>query len=73
MNGTALRKITPRTKEFLKDAYKVALDGSVPEEASRAVVQAIDRVYNSSAFFFKPRSSEEHEHLMYYVASSQLQ
>lgn len=76
VNGAVKRKITPRTKEFLnlhKDAYKAALDGSSPVEASRAVVQAMDRVYHSTAFFFKPRSSEEHENLMRLVKLRRLE
>ena len=76
INGAAKRKITPRTQEFLKlhkDAYKAALDGVAPEKASRAVVQAMDQVYYSAAFFLKPRSSEEHEHLMHYVKLRRLE
>jgi len=76
INGAAKRKITPRTQEFLKlhkDAYKAALDGGAPEKASCAVVQAMDQVYYSAAFFLKPRSSEEHEHLMYYVKLRRLE
>ncbi|KAL2048000.1 hypothetical protein ABVK25_011096 [Lepraria finkii] len=76
INGAAKRKITPRTQEFLKlhkDAYKAALDGGVPEKASRAVVQAMDQVYYSAAFFLKPRSVEEHEHLMCYVKLRRLE
>ena len=55
----AKRKITPCTRLKLhEDAYKVALDdGGAPEEASRAVVQAMDRVYYSAAFF----SSHAHQ------------
>ncbi|KAL8721791.1 MAG: hypothetical protein Q9225_001591 [Loekoesia sp. 1 TL-2023] len=70
INGAAKRKITPRTEEFLKmhkEAYKAALDGQSPERASCAVVQALDKIYYSEAFFFKPRESAEHEHLMQYV------
>lgn len=40
INGAAKRNITPRTQEFLKlyrDAYKTALDGGAPEDASCAV------------------------------------
>ena len=76
INGVAKRKITPRTQEFLKlhkDAYKAALDGGTPERASRAVVQAMDQVYYSAAFYLKPRSSEEHEHLMHYVKLRRLE
>ena len=76
INGAAKRKITPRTQEFLrlhKDAYKAALDAGAPEKASRAVVQAMDQVYYSAAFYLKPRSSEEHEHLMYYVKLRRLE
>ena len=76
INGAAKRKITPRTQEFLKlhkDAYKAALDGRTPEKASRAVVQAMDQVYYSAAFFFKPRSSEEHERLIYYLKLRRLE
>jgi len=76
INGAAKRKITPRTQEFLKlhkDAYKAALDGGSPVIASRAVVQMMDRVYRSGAFFLKPRSSEEYEHLNYYVKLRRLE
>jgi hypothetical protein len=76
INRAAKRKITPRTQEFLKlhkDAYKAALDSEAPEKASRAVVQAMDQVYHSAAFYFKPRSSEEHEHLMCYVKLRRLE
>ncbi|KAI9787510.1 MAG: hypothetical protein M1839_000040 [Geoglossum umbratile] len=76
INGAAKRKITPRTQEFLKlhkDAYKAALNGGAPEKASRAVVQAMDRVYCSAAFYFKPRSPEEHKHLMHYVKLRRLE
>jgi hypothetical protein len=76
INQAAKRKITPRTQEFLelhKDAYKVALESEASEKASRAVVQAMDRVYYSAAFFFKPRSSQEHEHLMQYVKLRRLE
>ena len=62
------RKITPRTRLKLhKDAYKVALDDGPPAEASRAVVQAMDRVYCSAGFDLKPCSSEEHKHFMHYM------
>ncbi|KAK0515816.1 hypothetical protein JMJ35_001850 [Cladonia borealis] len=40
------RKITQRAQEFLKlhkDAYKAALEA--PDEASQAIVQAMDQVY----------------------------
>ncbi len=70
IDGAAKRKITPRTREFLKlhkDACKVALDGEPPDKASRAVVRAMDKVYFSAAFYLKPRSSDELEHLMLYV------
>lgn len=76
INTASKRKITPRTREFLrlhKDAYKVALDGSSPEEASRAVVQALDQVYHSAAFYFDPRQPEEHDRLMYYVKLRRLE
>ncbi|KAI4213847.1 MAG: hypothetical protein LQ351_003542 [Letrouitia transgressa] len=61
VNGALKQKITPRTRTFLqfyKDTYKVALDGQLDDPA-RAVVQALDRVYSSSAFYFRPRRSEE--------------
>ena len=76
INGAAKRKITPRTQEFLKlhkDAYKAALDAEAPEKASRAVVHAMDQVYYSAAFYLKPRSLEEHVHLMYYVKLRRLE
>jgi hypothetical protein len=46
--------------ELHKDVYKAALDSRAPEKASCAVVQAIDQVYYSAAFYFKLRSSGEH-------------
>jgi hypothetical protein len=76
INKAAKRKITPRTQEFLKlhkDAYKTALDGEAPEKASLAVVQAMDEVYCSAAFYLKPRSPEEHEHLLRYVKLRRLE
>ena len=76
IDGAAKRKITPRTQEFLrlhKDAYKVALVGEAPKTASRAVVQALDKVYDTRQFHFKSRSSEEHERLMNYVKLRQLE
>lgn len=76
INGAVKRKITPRTQEFLKlhkDAYKAALNGVTPEKASRAVVQAMDQVYYSAAFYLKPRSPEEHENLMLYVKLRRLE
>ena len=50
-----------------KDAYKVALEDESPNEASRAFVQALDKVYYSASFYFKPRSPDELEHLMSFV------
>lgn len=76
INGVAKRKITPRTQEFLKmhkDAYKVALESEVPEKASCAVVQALDRVYCSYSFYLKPRSSKDHDDLMQYVTLRRLE
>lgn len=76
VSGAAKRKITPRTNEFLKlhkDAYKAALEAGSPEKASRAVVQAMDQVYYSAAFYLKPRSSEDHERLMQYVKLRRLE
>jgi hypothetical protein len=70
INRAVKRNITPRTKEFLmlhKDAYKAALDGGASEKASCAVVQALDQVYCSAAFYFQPLSPEKHDHLMHYV------
>lgn len=75
IDGAAKRKITPRTQEFLnlhKDAYKVAL-GETSDKSSRAVVQALDKVYYSKAFYFKPRPPEEHERLTSYVKLRQLE
>lgn len=53
INGAQKRKITPRTQEFLqfhKDPYKAALHSEAPGEASRAVIPALDKVYNSATF-----------------------
>lgn len=72
----AKKKITPRTQEFLKlhkDAYKAALEAHTSEEASRAVVQAMDQVYHTAAFYFEPRSSEEYERLMIYLKLRRLE
>ena len=74
INGATKQKITPRTQEFLKlhkDAYKAALES--PGEASQAVVQAMDQVYYSAAFYFKARSSEEYDSLMCYVKLRRLE
>ena len=76
VNEAAKRKVTPRTQVFLKlykDAYKAALEVQASEEDSQAVVQAMDEVYYSAAFYFKPRSSEEYEHLMLYVKLRRLE
>ncbi|KAI9808903.1 MAG: hypothetical protein M1826_004020 [Phylliscum demangeonii] len=73
VDGAAKRKITPRTQVFLKlhkDAYEAALDDGKPEKASRAVVQAMDRVYSSAAFYFKP---EDPDRLMLYVKLRRLE
>ena len=70
INAAAKRNITPRTEVFLKlhkDAYKNALNDENPDMASLAVVQALDQVYHSSAFYLKPRSSEEHHKLMTFI------
>ena len=72
--GATKRKITPRTQEFLrqhKDAYKVALERK--DEASCAVVQALDKIYHSSSFYLRPRSVEESERLQGYVRLRQLE
>ena len=66
-NGAAKRKITPRTQEFLKlhkEAYKVALDGEALDKASRAVVQAMDKVC-----IVVPRSISSHAHQKSMIAS----
>lgn len=66
----AKKKITPRTQEFLKlhkDAYEVALKHQASVEASRAVVQAMDEVHYSAAFYLKPRSSEEYDRFKLYL------
>lgn len=76
ISGAAKRKVTPRTQEFLelyKEAYKVALDVKAPAEASRAVVQAMDKAYFSTSFYFQPRSLEEHDRLMHYVRLRRLE
>ena len=76
IDGAAKRKITPRTEEFLrlhKNAYKVALKAETSNENSRAVVQALDKIYCNASFYFKPRSPDEHKHLMNYVKLRQLE
>lgn len=76
VNEAAKRKVTPRTQEFLKlhkDAYKVALEGQAPAEAARAVVQAMDQVYYSAAFYLKARSPEEYDRLMSYLKLRRLE
>ena len=70
IGGAAKRRITPRTQEFLKlqkEAYENALDGGTPGTDPRAVVQAMDKFYYSAAYYFRPRSLNEYEHLMHYV------
>jgi hypothetical protein len=74
--SAAKRNITPRTEAFLalhKEALKVALTGQAPSEASRSVVQALDQVYMSTAFFLKPRSTDEHAHLAKYTKLRRLE
>ena len=76
INGAEKRKITPRTQEFLKlhkDAYKAALADEAQAETPRAVVQAMDQVYYSGSFYFKARSSDEHEKLMLYIKLRRLE
>ena len=70
INEAAKKKITPRTREFLKhykDAYEAALEAQASVEASRAVVQGMDQAYYSAEFYLEPRSSEEYDHLMLYL------
>ena len=38
------------------------LKGKVMDEASRAFVQALDKVYYLASFYFKPRSDETQDH-----------
>lgn len=76
IDGASKRKITPRTQEFLKihkEAYKIALNGDAPVTTSRAVVQVLDKVYYSTSFYLRPRSSDEHDHLMQYVRLRRLE
>ncbi|KAL6718707.1 hypothetical protein ACLMJK_002941 [Lecanora helva] len=76
LHKAAQRKITPRTKEYLRlhrDAYKVALEGDRPEHEAKAVVQALDNVYFSESFYFKPRSGEEQSRLERYIQFRRLQ
>jgi hypothetical protein len=54
-------------------SYMVALDGKAPVEASCAVVQAMDQVYYSAAFYLKPRPPAEYEHLRHYVKPRRLE
>lgn len=68
------RKITPRTAEFLvqyKDAYKVALEDKDP--AAARVVQAMDKLYYSSAYYFKARTAEEDKKLNCYLTLRRLE
>lgn len=76
VHEAAKRKITPRTEEFLKlhkDAYKTALNYEDSDQASRMVVQAMDRIYYSAAFYFVPRSPDDYERLMTYVKLRRLE
>ena len=76
VTSAAKRNITPRTEAFLalhKEALKVALTGQAPSEASRSVVQALDQVYMSAAFYLKPRSADEHAHLAKYTKLRRLE
>ena len=66
----ARRKITPRTEEFLKlhkDAYKKALDAESTDVPTRAVVQAMDKVYYSAVFILRPQSEQEYKKYMAYT------
>ncbi|KAL9609238.1 MAG: hypothetical protein Q9167_005973 [Letrouitia subvulpina] len=76
IKGAEKRNITPRTQQYLrfyKDAYKVALEGTRPKKASCAVVQKMDEVYCSSAFYFRARSSAEHQRHQLYLKLRQLE
>ena len=76
INGATKRNITPRTRQFLslhKDAYKTALESESPSEASRAVVQAMDDVYYSAAFFLNPDSQDHYKRVMRYVKLRRLE
>ena len=70
VSAAAKRKITLRTQEFLKlhkDAYKAALKGEISDRESRVVVQAMDQVYYSKAFYLEPLSSKNDEDLIPYL------
>lgn len=74
MKRQAKRNITPRTQEFLKlhkEAYESALKD--PDKASRAVVQAMDQVYHSTAFLLRPHSTDEYEKVMQYIKLRRLE
>ena len=76
MKQIAKRDITPRTQAFVKmhiEAYRNALDEESPTKAAVAVVQALDQVYNSSAFYLKPRLPDEQERLMNYLKLRRLE
>jgi hypothetical protein len=70
------RDITPRTRTFLKlhqEAYEKALADPFKNLAAVAVVQTLDRVYYTEAFYFKPRQGKDYEQLLAFVKLRQLE
>ena len=69
-------QITPRTRTFLslyRDAYEVALAGTCPAIASRRVVRAMDDVYHSATWYYRPRTGEEYGSMMCYIELRKLE
>ena len=70
------RDITPRTRTFLKlhqEAYEKALSDSSKNSAAVAVVKALDTVYYTEDFYFKPRQGKDHDQLQAFVKLRQLE
>lgn len=74
--NAAKRDITPRTRTFLKlhqEAYEKALTDPPKNPAAVAVVQALDQVYYTEAFYFKPRQGKDYEQLQALVKLRELE
>lgn len=68
--------ITPRTRTFLKlhqEAYEKTLSDFSKNTAAVAVVKALDTVYYTEAFYFKPRQEKDRDQLQAFVKLRQLE
>lgn len=70
------RDITPRTRTFLElhqEAYEKALVEPSENPAAVAVVQALDQVYDTQPFYFKPRQGKDYEEFLAFVKLRQFE